>query len=78
VRARAVGRGSTDGPGNPLSKVYTRRQGEELFGRYSKVSTQVRFLHLRSYPGGDRYAKTKTAKRLGDRWGWHLWIEAVK
>jgi SAM-dependent methyltransferase len=69
---------NTDGPGNPLSKVYSRRGGEKLFSRFDLVRTDVRFLNLRVYPGGDRLAATKLARRLERRWGWHLWIRARK
>lgn len=69
---------NTDGPGNPLSKVYTRAQGRELFGAFSSVRVRVRFLNLRLYPGGDRLARTALARPLERRFGWHLWIEAIK
>lgn len=67
---------NTDGPGNPLSKVYDREGVGRLFGAFDDVHTAVRFLHLRSYPGGARLAQTAIAERLGSRWGWHLWIDA--
>jgi ubiquinone/menaquinone biosynthesis C-methylase UbiE len=69
---------NTDGPGNPLSKVYSRAQARELFAQFDEVRTAVRFLHLRSYPGGQRLARTELAQRLGRRWGWHLWVDARK
>ena len=69
---------NTDGPGNPLSKVYTRTQARRLFGEFAGARTAVRFLHLRSYPGGGRLAQTELAERLGRRWGWHLWIDASR
>jgi SAM-dependent methyltransferase len=69
---------NTDGPGNPLSKVYGRDDARDLFARFEEVRTTVRFLHLRSYPGGGRLARTGLAERLGSRWGWHLWIDARK
>ncbi len=69
---------NTDGPGNPLSKVYTREDADRLFASFGEVRTAVRFLHLRSYPGGRRLARTKLADRLDRRWGWHLWIHARK
>ena len=69
---------NTDGPGNPLSKVYGRNEARELFVRFAEVRTTVRFLHLRSYPGGGRFATTALAHRLGARRGWHLWIDAFK
>lgn len=69
---------NTDGPGNPLSKVYSRAEGRELFSPFARVATRVRFLNLRAYPGGDRLATTRLGDALGRRIGWHLWIEAVK
>lgn len=69
---------NTDGPGNPLSKVYSRDQARELFAAFGDVGTAVRFLNLRLFPGGDRLASTPVARRLGRRWGWHLYVVAVK
>ena len=69
---------NTDGPGNPLSKVYSKRQAREVFAQFDEVRTDVRFLHLRSYPGGKRLARTGLAQRLARRWGWHLWVDARK
>jgi len=69
---------NTDGPGNPLSKVYDARQARRLFARFESVETDVRFLNLRIYPKGARIAKTRVAERLGRRWGWHLYVRATR
>jgi SAM-dependent methyltransferase len=69
---------NTDGPGNPLSKVYTRRAGAGLFSSFAHVETHVRFLNLRAYPSGERLESTAPAAWLGRRIGWHLWIRAIK
>ena len=69
---------NTDGPGNPLSKVYSRDEARQLFGRFDDVQTAVRFLNLRAYPGGDRLAGTRAAQALGRRAGWHLYVNATK
>jgi hypothetical protein len=69
---------NTDGPGNPLSKVYTAADGRRLFAGFRKVETRVRFLNLRMYPSGERLGSTSLAEWLGRRFGWHLWIEATK
>jgi SAM-dependent methyltransferase len=69
---------NTDGPGNPLSNVYGRNDAQALFEGFDQVSAAVRFLHVRTYPGGAPLARTGTARRLGARWGWHLWIDARK
>lgn len=67
---------NTDGPGNPLAKVYSRDEAHDLFSVFTDTRTDVRFLHLRSYPAGNRLARTRLGRALGNRWGWHLWITA--
>lgn len=69
---------NTDGPGNPLSKVYSRTEARELFSPFARLTTRVRFLNLRAYPGGERLGALRFAEELGRRIGWHLWIEAEK
>ena len=69
---------NTDGPGNPLSKVYSAAEARRLFAAFAEVSTSVRFLNLRAYPYGERLGRTGLADRAGRRWGWHLWVEARK
>jgi SAM-dependent methyltransferase len=69
---------NTDGPGNPLSKVYTRDQFKAMFGGFDDVATAVRFLNLRVFPGGSRIAATAVARSLERRIGWHLYVRAVK
>jgi SAM-dependent methyltransferase len=69
---------NTDGPGNPLSKVYSRQEAEELFSGFSTVETRVRFLNARLYPGGARLTATRVGRVLDQKWGWHLYVRAVK
>ncbi len=69
---------NTDGPGNPLSKVYSRAEAVRLFARYRRVTTAVRYLNLRLYPGGLRLARTSLAAAIERQIGWHLYVEAVK
>jgi SAM-dependent methyltransferase len=69
---------NTDGPGNPLSKVYARREACELFSKFRHVETETRYLNLRLYPKGDRLAMTRLAQRLERQIGWHLYIRAVR
>jgi len=69
---------NTDGPGNPLSRVYSRADMMQLFGCFATVSTDVRFLNLRIYPQGERLAGTPMAKALERRFGWHLYVRATK
>ncbi len=69
---------NTDGPRNPLSKVFSRRQAREMCHEFQAVSTETRYLNLRIYPGGERLAATALAKRLETGIGWHLYISALK
>jgi ubiquinone/menaquinone biosynthesis C-methylase UbiE len=69
---------NTDGPGNPLSKVYTRSEFHRMFAAFDDVRTDVRFLNLRLYPAGERLARAEIARRLERRYGWHLYVEARK
>jgi SAM-dependent methyltransferase len=69
---------NTDGPGNPLSKVYTADGIRGAFGGFDDVRTHVRFLNLRAYPMGARVERLPVVRRLGRRLGWHLWVIATK
>jgi SAM-dependent methyltransferase len=69
---------NTDGPGNPLSKVYARAEARGLFSDFAEIVVRPRYLNLRVYPAGERIAATRLAQRLERRIGWHLWIHARK
>jgi SAM-dependent methyltransferase len=69
---------NTDGPGNPLSKVYSRRQARLLFARFSGVEMEVHFLNLRILPLLDRLLRPATKERLARRLGWHLYVHATR
>jgi ubiquinone/menaquinone biosynthesis C-methylase UbiE len=69
---------NTDGPGNPLSKVYSAETMRRAFSMFADVQTKIRFLNLRAYPMGERLEDLPLVRRLGRRWGWHLWITARK
>jgi SAM-dependent methyltransferase len=68
---------NTDGPGNPLSKVYSRAEAAALFVGYADVRCEVRNLNLRLFPGGRRLARTALARRAERHLGWHLYIRAT-
>ncbi len=69
---------NTDGPGNPLSKVYSRAEARALFESFVDVRLETRFLNLRLYPGGALFSRTSPAQWLERRIGWYLYIEARK
>jgi ubiquinone/menaquinone biosynthesis C-methylase UbiE len=69
---------NTDGPGNPLSKVYSATTMRQAFSSFAEVTTHVRFLNVRAYPMGERLERLAAVRRIGNRWGWHLWVTARK
>lgn len=69
---------NTDGAGNPLARVYSRREAGELFKSFSAVTLKTFFLNKRWLPVLGRLLPRSLEARLASRWGWHLWIYAKK
>jgi SAM-dependent methyltransferase len=69
---------NTDGPGNPLARVYSRREARELFKDFSEVTLKTYFLNKRWLPVIGNMLPRSVESRLASRWGWHLWIYATK
>jgi SAM-dependent methyltransferase len=69
---------NTDGAGNPLARVYSRREARELFGDFSRVELRTHFLNKRWLPVVGNLLPRGLEARLAARWGWHLWIYATK
>jgi ubiquinone/menaquinone biosynthesis C-methylase UbiE len=69
---------NTDGAGNPLARVYSRREASELFRDFSKVSFKTYFLNKRWLPLVGQLLPRSVESQLAARWGWHLWIHATK
>ena len=69
---------NTDGAGNPLTRVYSRRDARELFKDFSRVEFAVHFLNKRWLPVVGPLLPRSVESRLASRWGWHLWIYAEK
>jgi len=69
---------NTDGAGNPLARVYRRREARELFKDFSEVELKTYFLNKRWLPLVGRLLPRSLESRLASRWGWHLWIYAKK
>lgn len=67
---------NTDGPGNPLSKVYTKH--DLLLPGFTDRKFTVRYLNLRIYPFGRKLEQSRLGRRLERRFGWHLYAEAQK
>jgi SAM-dependent methyltransferase len=69
---------STDGAGNPLARVYSRREARELFKDFRKVELRAYFLNKRFIPLIGNLLPRSIESALAARWGWHLWIYATK
>ena len=69
---------STDGAGNPLARVYSRREARELFKNFSKIELRAFFLNKRFIPIVGNLLPRAIESALASRWGWHLWIYAKK
>ncbi|HEY6246535.1 MAG TPA: class I SAM-dependent methyltransferase [Pyrinomonadaceae bacterium] len=69
---------NTDGAGNPLARVYSRKEASELFKDFAKVELRTYFLNKRWLPIVGPLLPRSLESRLAARWGWHLWIYAVK
>jgi SAM-dependent methyltransferase len=68
----------TDGAGNPLARVYSRREARELFKDFKEVTLKTFFLNKRWVPVVGSLLPRSVESRLASRWGWHLWIYATK
>ena len=69
---------NTDGAGNPLTHVYSRREAKDLFREFSEVELRSYFLNKRWVPLIGNMLSRSMESRLAARWGWHLWIYARK
>jgi ubiquinone/menaquinone biosynthesis C-methylase UbiE len=69
---------NTDGPGNPLARVYSRAEARELFKDFSQIALRTYFLNKRWLPVVGSLLSRSLESRLAARWGWHLWIYATK
>jgi SAM-dependent methyltransferase len=69
---------STDGAGNPLARVYSRREARRLFKDFSEVELRAYFLNKRFIPIVGNLLPRSIESALASRWGWHLWIYATK
>jgi SAM-dependent methyltransferase len=78
VSARELLNQSTDGAGNPLARVYSRREARDLFKDFREVELRAYFLNKRFIPVLGNLLPRSIESALASRWGWHLWIYATK
>jgi SAM-dependent methyltransferase len=69
---------NTDSLGNPLSKIFSRRQARALVADFDQVETEVHFLNLEALPLLDRLLGPTAKEWLGRRLGWQLVVWATR
>jgi SAM-dependent methyltransferase len=69
---------NTDGAGNPLARVYSRREARDLFKDFREIEIKTYFLNKRWLPLIGTILPRALETHLATRWGWHLWIYAIK
>ena len=69
---------STDGAGNPLARVYSRREARALFRDFRQVELRAYFLNKRFIPLVGKLLPRSIESSLAARWGWHLWVYATR
>lgn len=69
---------NTDGAGNPLARVYSRREAHDLFKDFEEIELRTYFLNKRWLPLIGSVLPRSLESKLASRWGWHLWIYAKK
>lgn len=71
---------NTDGPDNPLSRVFSRREAICLFTNagFSDVHTNVRFFDKNHYGFLGKLMSNGLTDRIGKKLGWHRWVEGTK
>ena len=69
---------NTDGLGNPLSKVYSRREARRLCRRFRRVDTCVHWLVSKNVPVIGKYLPGPVDRVLGRMFGWALYVMATK
>ena len=69
---------NTDGAGNPLARVYSRKEARELFKDFDHVDTRTYFLNKRWLPLLGPILPRSIESHMASKWGWHLWVYATK
>lgn len=68
---------STDGLQNPLTKAFSRREGEDLFRSFHHVQSSIAHLNPDDFPGGALLPR-RALQRLARYVGWYLILRATK
>lgn len=69
---------ATDGPDNVYSAAFTEREMRSMCSSFSSVDASKRFLNERHFPVLRSLFPDAVKARLERKYGWHLWVRAVK
>jgi ubiquinone/menaquinone biosynthesis C-methylase UbiE len=69
---------STDGPDNVYSSVWTTHSAKKLLSKFASINTNIHFLNERHLLGVQYLLPKSLKEKIAHRFGWHLWIKAVK
>jgi ubiquinone/menaquinone biosynthesis C-methylase UbiE len=69
---------STDGPDNVFSSVFSQSEAAELFSSFKEVSFSRHCFNERHFPILHSLLPASAKEKIASRYGWHLWINAVK
>jgi hypothetical protein len=69
---------NTDGPENPLARVYSKRTARELLAGFTDFRFQVVNINRRHVPVVGPLMSARMERWLAARYGWHLHIFARK
>jgi len=69
---------NTDGPHCPLSRVYDKKQAEELFSKFAQLKMEIWEFNTDHWSFVGKLIPTILARRIGRLWGWHRIIYGRK
>ena len=69
---------NTDGPHNPLARVYSKKEAAELFKKFDDLKQEVWEFNTEHWPLLGKLIPKKVAFGIGRLWGWHRIIYGRK
>ena len=69
---------NTDGPHNPLSRVYNKREAAELLKKFGDLKQEIWEFNTEHWPLLGKLIPKKVAFGIGRLWGWHRIIYGRK
>lgn len=69
---------STDGPDNIYSSVWTEKTSRKLFHAFRTMDFSIHFLNERHLLGLQHLLPGPFKSWMDRRYGWHLWVKAIK